>query len=414
MNNQQTAYDARLKRVMDAVALREGDRVPFVPTVNNFYALHYGITIQDAMTNVLVLKDAIQTYLQEYDPDLVYSPGGSFFPIAPMETVGYTNAKWPGAYWNLPENTPYQYIDSSYLGEDDYEQYLRDPSDFLMRHVLPQKFKNLAGLSMMNLPAFCGQAIYSLAALGLPQVQQTLQTMLTAGRQITEALERAAQMSAAIVEAGYPVFADAAASCPFDDFADNVRGLLDTCMDILEDPDAVNDALDRWGDMTIPAAVELAKRSHQNFAFIPLHCGTDNFMSTANYEKCYWPHLKRLMMAYIDAGITPFVFCEGSYNNRLHTIADIPKGKVIYAFEKVDMKTAKAVLGDTACIAGAFPTLLLMNGHKPEEVRDKVKEMMDICAPGGGFIMSNSVALDDVDPALMHAWRDATEQYGKF
>ena len=185
-------------------------------------------------------------------------------------------------------------------------------------------------------------------------------------------------------------------------------------MDLVTDPEPLNEVLTRWGDVSIPAAVETARMTHQQFVFIPLHCGTDNFMSPDNYNKYYWPHLKRLLLALIKAGLTPFVFCEGHYDTRLETIRDIPKGKVIYSFESVDMKNAKRILGDTACIAGGFPTSLLMEGHKPEDVENKVKEMMDICAPGGGFIMSNSVALDYVEPALMHAWRNATEKYGTF
>ena len=53
--------------------------------------------------------------------------------------------------------------------------------------------------------------------------------------------------------------------------------------------------------------------------------------------------------------------------------------------------------------------------HKtPAEVEDEVKRMLDILAPGGGFISSNSVALDYVSQENMHAWRDAIEKYGKY
>ncbi|MGN0268194.1 MAG: uroporphyrinogen decarboxylase family protein [Lachnospiraceae bacterium] len=409
----EAGFQERMKRVMSAVSLSEGDRVPFIPSMNNFYALHYGVTIQDAMTNCKNLTEAVKQYTKDYDPDVVYSPG-AFFPIAPMETAGYQNAKWPGSYWNLPQNTPYQYIDKSFLGEDDYDTYLKDPSAYLIQNVLPGKYKNFQGLRMLNIPGLCGQSILSMAALGLPPVQETLKAMMTVGQQVQDALHQSAEVVMQIVEMGYPVYGDAVASMAFDDFADNVRGLLDTCMDIVADPEPVHEAMTRWGDATIPAAVALAKMTHQDFAFIPLHCGTDDFMSKENYMKYYWPHLKRLITAYVDAGITPFVFCEGKYNTRLDIIADVPKGKVVYFFENTDMKEAKRILGNTACISGAFPSQLLMEGHKPEEVERKVQEMMDSCAAGGGFIMSNSLALDNADPRLMHAWREATEKYGTY
>lgn len=409
----QAGYQKRMKRVMDAVALTEGDRVPFIPSMNNFYALHYGVTIEDAMTDCRNLSSAMLRYTEDYDPDVVYSPG-AFFPIDAMETAGYQNAKWPGKYWNLPENTPYQYIDSSFLGEDDYDQYLKDPSAFLLHTVLPGKYKAFQGLRMLNIPGMCGQSILTLAALGIPEVQETLKSMLMVGQQVQTAISRSTELEMQLVQRGYPVYGGASGSISFDDFADNVRGLLDTCMDIVTDPEPVNEAMTRWEEATIPAAVALAKMAHQSFAFIPLHCGTDNFMSRENYVKYYWPHLKRMMLAYIDAGVTPFVFCEGKYSTRLDIISDVPKGKVVYYFEDIDMREAKKALGNSACIAGAFPTQLLMPGHKTEEVVYKVQEMMENCASGGGFIMSNSLALDHVDPKLMHAWRDATEKYGCF
>ena len=48
------------------------------------------------------------------------------------------------------------------------------------------------------------------------------------------------------------------------------------------------------------------------------------------------------------------------------------------------------------------------------KVGDEVKASMDILAPGGGYIMSNTVALDYVSPENMHAWRNAVEKYGKY
>ena len=31
-----------------ALSLHEPDRVPFMPSMNNFYALHYGVTVQES------------------------------------------------------------------------------------------------------------------------------------------------------------------------------------------------------------------------------------------------------------------------------------------------------------------------------------------------------------------------------
>ena len=56
--------------------------------------------------------------------------------------------------------------------------------------------------------------------------------------------------------------------------------------------------------------------------------------------------------------------CEGNYYTRLETLKEIQKGKVVYFFEKQDMKKAKDALSGIACIAGNFDTGLLMHGTK--------------------------------------------------
>lgn len=399
-------------RVAQTVALQEPDRVPFIPTHNNFYAYHYNMcTVKDWMTDPTCMIPVMQRYLADYDPDLVWTP--VHFPIPAMEAAGSEQCRWPGEYWKLTDNTSYQYVDKSFLGEDDWDEFFKDPTLFILRKVMPRKYKNLGGLSMLNPYSMCGHCILSFAPTGLPPVQGALSSLMDTGNKVMEYMGKGITTEMTVVEAGYPTFGSATCCIPFDDFADNVRGLMELCMDVVTDPEKVDEALDRWGDVTIPAAIETAQMSHQQYVFVPLHCGVDNFMSVENYEKHYWPSLKRTIDAICNAGLTPIVCCEGKYHTRLDIIKNIEPGKVVYLFEDVDWKEAKEKLGDVACIGGGMNTQTLM--HKtPEEVEDEVKRMFDILAPGGGFISSNSVALDYVSPENMHAWRDAIEKYGKY
>lgn len=399
-------------RVDKAIALQEPDRVPFMPSCNSFYAYHYDMcTTQEWMTDPTCMIPVLQRFLSDYDPDLVWSPIN--FPIAPMETLRSTQCRWPGPYWDLPENTTYQYVDKSFLSDDQYDEFFKDPTLFIMRHVLPQKFESLGGLALLNPYAITGHCILNCLPFGLPPVQQSLQAMLKAGSELMEYMGRSVELEMSVVNAGYPTWGSAVLCAPFDDFADNVRGLMELCMDVVTDPEKVDEALERWGDVTIPAAVQNAKAQHQKFLFIPLHCGVDNFMSVEDYEEHYWPTVERCINAAIEADLTPIVFCEGKYRTRLDVIKNVQPGKVIYVFEEVDWAEVKKKLGDVACIAGGMQTKTLMFGT-PKDVEEEAKRSIDLLAPGGGFIMSNTVFLDRISPENMHAWRDATEKYGQY
>jgi hypothetical protein len=80
--------------------------------------------------------------------------------------------------------------------------------------------------------------------------------------------------------------------------------------------------------------------------FIPLHKGAEYFMSLEQFKTFYWPGLRALMLGLIDEvdeGLTPCPLFEGDYASRLEIIADIPKAKACYAFERMDIFKAKEV-----------------------------------------------------------------------
>ncbi len=61
------------------------------------------------------------------------------------------------------------------------------------------------------------------------------------------------------------------------------------------------------------------------------------------FEKFYRPSLKAFMLGLIDNGCVPCCFVEGGYNQRLEYLADMPKGKCIYLFDRTDMSQARKI-----------------------------------------------------------------------
>lgn len=402
----------RSNRVKTAIGLGTPDRVPFVPMMGYFYALGYGVTIQDAMTDVRKVIPAMEQFAATYDPDLFYTPG--YYPIDLLEAARPTNMMWPGETHHLPPDSPFQTLDRSFVDtEEDWAAFLRDPSLFLLTKTLPEKYQSLAGLRMLNPYQLSASSPYSLINAGLPPVREALLKLVELGDLAMGAIGRAREVIQKALDMGYPIFGSTWIVSPFDEFAGSQRGLITTTMDLYEDPERYADAVSRWAEAAIPRNVASAKAMHAQYVLIPLHCGVDEFMSPENYRKYYWPPLKRLIEALIAADITPAVFCEGNYNTRLEQLCDVPKGKVIYFFEKVDIKRAKKVLGGTACIAGNMHNTLLSSGTV-EQVKDATKKMLEDCAPGGGFIMSNAMSLDNAEHKLLEAWHETTLLYGKY
>ena len=147
--------------------------------------------------------------------------------------------------------------------------------------------------------------------------------------------------------------------------------------------------------------------------FFPLHKAMDGFMSDDQYDKLYWKPLKKIMMALIDMGVTPFIYTEGPYNTRLDHLMDVPKGKVLYHFEKVDMKEAKRKLSGIACISGNLSISNLEFAKKEVVVRETI-ELLETCMPGGGYIFDFDGGLENANPENLDAMFETLDKYGKY
>lgn len=403
--------EQRIARVDAAVALREGDRVPMAPKIGMAYAQTAGIDRYEALNDARLLRPGVEKFLQTYPCDLFWA--GSGYPIPMMETLGTTAIRWPGATCGVPLNQGFQIVDGTYMEEDEYDEFLRDPSHFCMTKVFPRKHKKLAGLAKLNFHEVVEFGHYaSMAAFADPEVRQALLTLMFAGEQAVEWQRNSALLRETALACQTPLGALAGQNAPYDMLADNIRGFLNVPMDLYEIPEKVTAAIDIMTEYALQNVRRL-KNTGSKYCFMPLHGGTDDFMSLEDYRTFYWPSLRRVMEEIIDCGMIPYVFCEGKYDTRLEVLREVPRGKVIYMFEQVNIARAKAVLGDTACICGNLPTSLLLYG-KPHEVVDETRRLLDTCAPGGGFLMDCSIVLDHYKEENLEAWFDTTLQYGRY
>ena len=406
----ENTLEQRIARVDAAVALREGDRVPMAPKIGKAYAQTAGIDRYEALNDPRLLRPGVEKFLRTYPCDLFWA--GSGYPIPMMETLGTTAIRWPGATCGVPLNQGFQIVDGTYMEEDEYDEFLRDPSHFCMTKVFPRKHKKLAGLAKLNFHEVVEFGHYaSMAAFADPEVRQALLTLMFAGEQAVEWQRNSALLRETALACQTPLGALAGQNAPYDMLADNIRGFLNVPMDLYTIPEKVTAAI---GIMTEYALqnVRRLKDTGSRYCFMPLHGGTDDFMSLEYYRTFYWPSLRRVIEEIINCGMIPYVFCEGRYDTRLEVLREVPRGKVIYMFEQVDIARAKAVLGDTACICGNLPTSLLLYG-KPHEVVDETRRLLDECAPGGGFLMDCSIVLDHYKEENLEAWFDTTLQYGR-
>lgn len=411
----QSLYREREKRILDAVALKEPDRVPVVPLLGFFNCYYSGITPRQAYEDPEKAVEAWRKTILDFQPDATYSVNFTIYAMDQvLSELDFKAMKWPGH--GIPENQPFQFVEDEYMLAEEYDLFFENPGEYLVRYVLPRLAGNLNGLA--KLPPFHTVALgyvwpTILPAFTDPEVIKALETILNASKNHISWMKAYSSFAKELIELGFPSIKEQTVFSPYDIIADNLRGTRGSMMDMFRRPEKLKQAVRQIAPFISGAAINGARAKGNPRVFIPLHKGTDNLMSPKHFKEFYWPTLQELIIELCDNDLNPYLLIEGVYDTRLEMIKDVPKGKCIYHFEGTDIFTAKKVLGDTVCLMGNVPNSLLITGNTTE-VQEYCKKLIDVCGEGGGFIMSSSAIIDQAKPENIEAMMDTARKYGKY
>ena len=406
-------YDAKWKRVHDAIALREPDQIPMTPSPSIFPIFHAGHTMTEAIYDdtLEIGRTAMLKYLHDYDPDNGTAISNYLGEGRLMELQQPTTMKWSGMPGNpIGDNSLQQFIEFPVLLDDEFDEFFSDRTKWALTKDLPREFDSLKALADFRL----GRGIMGLAsAVSKPEMRETIELLWKLNDGYAEFNKKRAAANQSIEDAGYPILrAPFMAAVPFDHYSDFLRGTLLSLADLYERPEEVRRFIDETFEQTIAMIRASKGKDDGKHVFMALHKGMDGFMSDEHYREYYWSHLQQIICAIIDAGKVPYIYTEGKYNSRLDCLTEVPPGKVFYHFEQVDMAEAKRKLGGIACISGGFSPYLLNYGTK-QQVIDECKKLIDDCAPGGGFIFETSYGMDYAKEENVEAMFDTVRNYGK-
>lgn len=411
-------YQARVKRVNDAIALTEPDTIPFIPIVQCFPYLQAGYTMADILydTELTKARESIFKYLDEYEPDAMMGHSYVNMGQGPIMELGQPKTtRWAGMPGNVIDvNSIHQFIEFPVLEDDQFDRFTTDRTGWVMSRGMPMTSGLLEPFAKLNIGDMGVYGSYArvAGAMSTPEFKSMMETLWKINDMSIALMGKTRQLNNDIEAYGYPILATGHAGVPFDGYSDFLRGTLDGCADLYERPEIVMAYCEETLAGTLESVKLQGKMMPGKHVFMALHKGMDGFMGDEHYREFYWNHLQLIINTIIEAGMVPYIYTEGKYNTRLECLKEVPKGKVIYHFEEVDMVQAKKVLGDTACIAGGFPVYLLDYGTK-EQVVDEAKRLIDACAPGGGFIFETSCGIDLAKKENMEALRDTVRTYGK-
>jgi uroporphyrinogen-III decarboxylase len=402
----------RSARFADASALRKPDRIPIFMPVSFFLADWGGVSHQQLLEDDGKRQQLLEQAALHFQPDSIL---GVFNDPRAALALGDRMTKWPGH--GLPETGSFQFAEHEFMTGDDYDAFLKDPADWTVRKYLPRAFSQLEGLALLPPLAMAAFGTYNLLNLGVlrtPPVAAALKALAAAAEGQAAADAWVAESGQRLAALGFPPppLVGSLIEAPFDFMSDTLRGMRGVMTDILRRPAQLLAAEDVVLEFQLEHAISFARATGLPYAFIPLHRGSDGFMSIAHFERFYWPQLRQMQLRLIENQITPVVFYEGVWNKRLDYVAGLPAGKSIGWFQASDIFRVKEVVGKTLCIMGGMRNSLLQAGTV-EEVRETTRDVCQRVGEGGGFIMCTGIGeMEGCKPELVEAWVQATHEFG--
>jgi uroporphyrinogen-III decarboxylase len=397
IDNYEDLYNLRLARYYTAMRNGKPDRVPVRPFAAEVTAIHAGMTCQDVTQDYNLAFEAILKCCRDFDWDatpanMVYIWSGV------VQSAGIKYYALPGV--QIPPTTAFQYIeppeDAANMRDNEYDELIADPTGFLANRWLPRVTYTVKGQSEPNTFASNMTLLSGMAAM---------KNYFNAYGPHLERMRR---------ETGTVSAISGILKAPFDILADKLRGYKALCMDLYQRPAKVQAACEALA----PHLLYMAKRTSDPSKTVPvglwLHRGCVPFVSPPQFERFFWPTLKWIIEELWKDGIQTLFYAEGNWNPNLKHIKTLPEKSIVYHVDRGDIFEVYKEVGDKFALSGGVPNDILAFGT-PDDVRLRVKSVIEGVAKDGGYICDASAIMqDDTKIENLQAMCQAAREFGTY
>lgn len=390
-------YQRRLKRYVTALRNGKPDQVPVRPFAAEFVARYAGYTCQEVTHDYNKAFDATCRCAAEFGWDatvanMVYVWTGL------TEAIGTRYYGVPGI--NVEPDKGFQYLepheDQSFMRADEYDALIADPTGFLLETWLPRVSRDVT-------PA------------GQPNTLRNNLSFLKGGMAMMQYFTAfGPQIERLKTECGTASAIAGILKAPLDILGDKLRGYLGLTVDLLEQPDKVLAACEAL--MPHLCAVALATADPEKMVPVGLwmHRGCTPFVTPEQFDRFYWPTLRPIIEELWKNGVQTLFYAEGNWDHHLETFATLPEQSIVFHADRGDIFKAHRAFGGRFCLSGGIPNFLLAYGT-PEEVRAKVREVIEGVAGDGGYVLDASAIMqNDTTVENVRAMCDAAHEFGVY
>lgn len=377
-------YAAKHKRLYDALNMKVPDQVPILLQSISWGFSYSKTNLNEAYKDPRKVYEGSTQFCRDIYSDAIFIAGID----AP---IGLYDALDPPRRQYIVSDDGYslQHMEIADMKPDEYPELIKNPTEFIANVLLPRRFP------VLNAPY---PANYEALKKAYDEIMYFVGIL---NKSVAWAKE----------EYGMPVMSSGVFYTPADMLFDFFRGFKGLILDIRKRPEEVIAACEVLANYECKLRFANAKKG--SLMFMPLHVAT--YLNPKQFDQVYWPALKMVVEAAIAKGIRPVLYLENDWTPYLDYLLRFPKNTISIMVEKGDMKMIKEKLGGHMSIIGGMPCHILRNCTK-EECVAYAKNVLDIMAPGGGFVFSTDKLLlspGDIDVENYKAVVEVVRNYGK-
>ena len=398
--------------------MKEPEKIPVCFETLTWPYRYAGTTLQDVIHDPVKNAEAYCKYMDVFEYDFALGCG-NYIPYDAFLAVGSQGYKLHTDGSTVQHNQ----VGQNFITDEEYEILIKNypyfTSEYFPKKIVPafQHSKEEA-FKMLKHAAECivrhDKALDLIARKAVYEHQ-----IIPIGTPAPLPTEKEEQL---VREQGYESVAQAYHYRPFtklfyapiDLLFDSYRGMLDTFEDLMNNTEILDRAC-----QTIQSQPDPMPPMPEDFDYtqapLPFAAGIYHiaaFLNPEQYDKYWFRDFKKQMLPLTEKGLKIYIKGEGSFLHIIDRFKEFPAGSIIIQMDLDDPIEAKRHLAGSQTVYGGLLAAQLFQYHK-DKVFDRVKQIIDECAPGGGFLFNVPACFPtDVEPEVALEVLNFVNEYG--
>lgn len=379
-------FQERVNRIVTTINHTEPDYVPIMGEIETWAIRYAGKTSKEVLGKP---EEEFKCFAKVYS-DIYYDCMMMAFLT---RNVYMYEPLLNSPYFYSADNITVQHKECCYMTREDYPAFIEDPMKFTVQEYYKRKY-----------PIFSKP--YPESYEGLKKAMFSFLGFIEKAQQSAEYYRK---------NIGMPGIMSVTGVMPFDMILDSYRGLMPGLTDVRKCPDQLAAAT----EALVPVVLDNILKGREELEdfpliFFPLDCAS--YLSAKQFEKLYWPTFIKILTKLHDMGGKVLLATPGKWTHLYSFLNQLPKNFAACMVDKDDIFEMKKAVGDNVTLIGGL-TPDILRCPDMDVCKDYCKKLIDECAPGGGFMVTESTMLLAPDDCVLETYKEMhsfIHEYGKY